>query len=1214
MSKQKIFDDIMNEFNSDEEEEMEENEYIGNDNKNTKHKSNFSLTENTKDKIKDRLSNEYAEEEEQSSQKKKTKRDRFGYFISDDNNENEESEDSNLNNEEQENDKYNEYTELEKNESMSNQQKEDINKKDEEEKQNDVYDNEKNSQNPNEEAEGNINDNNIDNKDKDKDKNNNEDEDKVDIYEKICNEKEEENDLINELYENNNDIHDKLDQNEGEDLRMHSFRPNPIPSSPKFTKRISVANSNSNTNSSNFYKEEMKTNSNNINNNMTNNNNFNVISRLSNFTETINPKIINDNPMKNSIKENPINSTIYTHNNNIVSLGKMSINNKNLDSTQMNNLNSINDKLNDEEAKEEEAFLKSEEQKVNTKNNEIKNIEKITEEDGKENVTDEEEENGQIQQLNNLEIKERIDSTNNGKDKTNIKNDVNDMKVKGMPIKLQPKEKYGQEGERPSNNVYSGKKNSNDNNNNDNVYFKKITSNRNTNKKNMNNQNIIIKKNLNYNSPSTRNTKYNNTNSNSSEGNQVISSIKKNTITSFKVNSNYSYFSNNSNKNMFKNKADLQSIKKNLYYPKHEIKSKLYEPPIKRNTNYVPEKYSFLPEINERSREICSKMSKNRSTTPDLSSKNGNNYENTSYISSRSPDTPIGNLLYEDAYNKKQKINRMYFNEINNIKSAAIKKKINNNSYSMVIERINKKIDNAVKKFSSNGKMSILGFAKCLFDLNIINEIIKIKDNINDDFDFDKLQSVIKNINEKDVKKLEEVELLEQLWFKINPSLAQCVNSEILSELLKILFSSNNNIRKLSNDISILLKKYNLSYNDDKDEKNCYMSPLRKKNYNKNEIWEIEKFIKIFINLKKNLKAYRENDYQKGEIYNNIKKERDKDLTFKPELTSNDYFYKYSNYDYDRDNSIDSSYKTNNNTSKKIRQDKIYERFMEHQRRQEKALERIRQIKQEKELKMCTNVPKINKYILKGNRSPKEKTLRKSKSSLGEKKVPRYQKLYNMRKLSADENKSKEDENCTFKPVLTTNNDILNKIFSKKSRNPRGYEDYIERNRSVIQEKEYQKKLQEDKKYGKNYERIHNMKIKPFNITDLSENKKKKKINDISREQSSNEFGNNSEKEKVQNIIDDIYITIEVKIPNGQLKPLKIYNKNYNDTVELVNNFCKIYSINNENRKIIIKKVLQYKNSFFGRNLIEERSNRDGFLLNEDLDTITNTYSNNSNH
>ena len=1196
----------MNEFNSDEEEEIEENEYIGNDSKNAKHKSNFSLTENTKDKIKDKLSNEYfEEEEEQSSQRKKTKRDRFGYFLPDDNNENEESENSNSNNEEQENDKdkNNEYTELEKNESMNNQQKETSSIKESEEKQNDIYDIEKNSQNSNEDIEGNIkNNNNIDNKDKDKEKT--EDEDKVDIYEKICNEKEEENDLINELYENNNDIHDKLDQNEGEELGKHSFRPNPIPNSPKFTKRLSLANSNSNTNSSNFYKEEIKTNSNNINNN----NNFNVISRLSNFAETINPQIINDNPMKNSIKENPINSAIYTHNNNIVSLGKMSINNKNLDSIQMNNVNSINDKINDEEEKEEEAFLKSEEQKVNNKNKEIKNIEKDTEDDGKENVTDEEEENGQIQQFNNLEIKEHINKNNKSKDKVNPKNGVNDMKVKDIPIKLQPKEKCDQEDERSSNNVYSGKKNSNNNNNNDNVYFRKITSNRNTNKKNMNNQNIIIKKNSNYNSPSTKNTKYNNTNSNSSENNQVISSIKKNTITSFKVNSNYSYFSSNSNKNIFKNKADLQSIKKNLYYPKHEIKSKLYELPLKRNTNYVPEKYSFLPEINERSREICSKMSKNRPTTPDMSSKNGNNYENTSYISSRKPNTPIGNLLYEDAYNKKQKINRMYFNEINNIKSAAIKKKINNNSYIMVIERINKKIDNAIKKFSSNGKMSILGVAKCLFELNIINEIIKIKDNINDDFDFAKFQSSIKYINGKDMKKLEEVELLEQLWFKINPSLTQYVNSEILSELLKILFSENNNIRKLSNDISILFKKYNISYNDEKDEKNSYESPLRKKKQ------EIEKFIKIFINLKKNLKAYRENDYQKGEIYNNIKKERDKDLTFKPELTSNDYFYKYSNYDYDRDNSIDSSYKNNNNTSKKIRQDKIYERFMEHQRRQEKTLERIRQIKQEKELKMCTNVPKINKYILKGNNSPNQKTLRKSKSTLGDKKVPIYQKLYNMRKLSDDGRKIKEDENCTFKPALTTNDGILNKIFSNISRKPRGYEDYVERNRSVIQKKEYFKKKEEDRKYGKNYEKIHNMKIKPFNITDLNENKKKKKINGISREQSSNEFGNNSEKEKVQNIIDDIYITIEVKIPNGQLKPLKIYNKNYNDTIELVNNFCKVYSINNENRKIIIKKVMQYKNSFFGRNLIEERSNREGFLLNEDLDTITNTYSNNSNH
>ena len=40
---------------------------------------------------------------------------------------------------------------------------------------------------------------------------------------------------------------------------------------------------------------------------------------------------------------------------------------------------SINDKIKDEKEKEEEAFLKSEEQKAYNKNNEIKNNEKVKE-------------------------------------------------------------------------------------------------------------------------------------------------------------------------------------------------------------------------------------------------------------------------------------------------------------------------------------------------------------------------------------------------------------------------------------------------------------------------------------------------------------------------------------------------------------------------------------------------------------------------------------------------------------------------------------------------------------------------------------------------------------------------------------------------------------------------------------------------------------------
>ena len=278
---------------------------------------------------------------------------------------------------------------------------------------------------------------------------------------------------------------------------------------------------------------------------------------------------------------------------------------------------------------------------------------------------------------------------------------------------------------------------------------------------------------------------------------------------------------------------------------------------------------------------------------------------------------------------------------------------------------------------------------------------------------------------------------------------------------------------------------------------------------------------------------------------------------------------------------------------------------------------------------MCTKIPKINKYVPKSSDrtvkkktrmvEPESKILRKNNSTI-DIKLPRFLKLYKMKKKDYAENKKLED-NCTFKPNIMSNNEILNRTFSNMSKiKPKGFDNYVERNRSLLKKKEYQKKLEEDKKYGKNYEKIQKKKIKPFNITDLNGTGRKKKKNIMSNSSRNNESNNNNsesvsnyEKDKMKNIIDDVYITIDIKIPNGLSKPLKIYNKNYNDTVDFVNNFCKIYSINDENKKIILKKVIQYKNTFFGRNLIEE-NNRDGIIMNEDLDTITNTYSNNSNH
>ena len=198
----------------------------------------------------------------------------------------------------------------------------------------------------------------------------------------------------------------------------------------------------------------------------------------------------------------------------------------------------------------------------------------------------------------------------------------------------------------------------------------------------------------------------------------------------------------------------------------------------------------------------------------------------------------------------------------------------------------------------------------------------------------------------------------------------------------------------------------------------------------------------------------------------------------------------------------------------------------------------------------------------------------------------------------------------------------------KNMKKPKGYNEYIQRNRSILEKKEYEKKLEEDKKYGRGYEKIQKKKLKPFNITDLNggngNNRKIKKINipipspnsnrsNRSLEQNNNDFVNNFENEKVGNIIDDIYINIDIKIPNGLLKPLKIYNRNDKDTVEMVNNFCNIYSINDENKKEILKKVIEYKNAFFNINL-NKGNNKEGFMLNEDSEMATYANSNNSNH
>ena len=519
--------------------------------------------------------------------------------------------------------------------------------------------------------------------------------------------------------------------------------------------------------------------------------------------------------------------------------------------------------------------------------------------------------------------------------------------------------------------------------------------------------------------------------------------------------------------------------------------------------------------------------------------------------------------------------------EDNNIKSKANKKKMSKKSYNMVIERINKKMNNIIKKHSVDSKVSIVNIIQCLCDLKIINELIKSNQII--DLNIETIKDNIANINEKDQKKIKELELIEQLWFLINPTMEECINNQLFFELLKILFSSidnninNNQIKELTKYIANLLDKNNINYKDEDEDKNnselSMISPLRDKKFSKNSLWPISKIIKTFLHLKSNIKAYRSNEYEykKEELSNNLKEEREKELKFEPDLSqSNNYmFKKNSKYNYYIDEykqllNDDIYFYSYNYKKPKLDFNKIYERFMLQKKMHEKALEKLREIKRKKELKKCSNKPKISEY------SPEQLNwsvdYENSKIYKRNNDIPIFERLYNNDTISFSYKATKDNNNkyeCS--PKLSPDRKLI--VTDIKNAG--------------------------DKNHGKKYEKEG---INPFHIdNDSNEDKNNIKIN----KNKENNINNN-------NIIDNLPVIIVIKLPNGEIKSMKIYEK-MNKTTEILNEFCRKNDINEEDKKIILGKIMDYKNSAFESNVIEENNDPNS---NDDFNTIS--YTNNS--
>ena len=161
--------------------------------------------------------------------------------------------------------------------------------------------------------------------------------------------------------------------------------------------------------------------------------------------------------------------------------------------------------------------------------------------------------------------------------------------------------------------------------------------------------------------------------------------------------------------------------------------------------------------------------------------------------------------------------------------------------------------------------------------------------------------------------------------------------------------------------------------------------------------------------------------------------------------------------------------------------------------------------------------------------------------------------------IEEKERKDKEKLEQEFKTYKLNYNSKKNrkrmaKSFDNKEK-PKGFDEYIIRNRKEILNKKKLKEKLEKIPCGENYEKMRKRTITPFNITDMRKKNKIKKEDD-----------------------DEYSFTMKIKIANGQMRNLKINIKS--DPFKVANEFCKIYSIRDGMKNKLINNIINCQKSY----------------------------------
>ena len=479
---------------------------------------------------------------------------------------------------------------------------------------------------------------------------------------------------------------------------------------------------------------------------------------------------------------------------------------------------------------------------------------------------------------------------------------------------------------------------------------------------------------------------------------------------------------------------------------------------------------------------------------------------------------PIELILYDDAIKKRQKYETINRNTITENKLNSNRSKINKVSYQISMQKEDKKIESVIKKYSKNDELNIIDICLILQELKIFRNLLQNINvnklaNITDINEFKNRISIV--IKDNEIRKKKELDFIEQIWNLLSIQKRK-INNDIFEGFLKILFSSLGNI----NDTYNIIKQY-LTV--------VYFGEQIQDNLDK----RIKECIQNFFSLKQNIIAYKNINNHNDEKYKKIIKENEKNLTFCPNIKKdNDY------------NSNISHRKKNFNFNT------LYDRFLKKEKDKQSNLNKLRKEKIREEMKEVKKKPKISRYIYDNNLYNEEI----------------HEKLYNqgnyIRKKKQDriEMKEKEEKEKLEKELKTyrlhfnskRNRRRMAKSFDITSK-PKGFDEYIIRNRKEILNKERLKEMKEKIPCGENYEKLKKRTITPFNITDMRRKKIKKEEN--------NDF-----------------FTMKIKIPNGQMKNLKIDINS--DPYKISNDFCKIYSIKDDAKQKLIKNIINCQNVF----------------------------------